>query len=104
MFMNTEAKFSPHEEALQARLRHKKYAQAYLKASMEQSGAEGPQILLLALRRIAEAHGMKRLAEAVELPLAHLDQLLSADGNPTLDVLLKILNAFGLTLSVADPG
>ncbi len=102
--MHSEAKFSAHEEALQARLRHKRYAQAYLKASMEQSGAEGPQILLLALRRIAEAHGMEQLAEVIELPLPDLEQLLSTDGNPTLDVLLKILNAFGLTLSVADPG
>lgn len=102
--MNKEPKISsvPYEDGLRDRLRNKKYALAYLKASMEQSGMDSPHIVLLALRRIAEVHGMAWLSKEVGVPRPSIYQMLSEDGNPTLYVFVKILGALGFELSVED--
>jgi probable addiction module antidote protein len=102
--MNKELRVSsvPYEDGLHERLRSKKYALAYLKESMEQSGMDSPHIVLMALRRIAEVHGMAWLSKEVGVPRPSIYQMLSEEGNPTLSVFVKILGALGFGLSVDD--
>ena len=55
----------------------------------------------IALRTVAEAlGGMAALAERTGLSRETLYRTLSKDGNPRLDTLAALLNAFGLRLTV----
>ena len=78
------------------------FAVEYLKAAMaEADEKDGKEILLNALRQIAEAHGgMAKVAEASGIPRESLYRALSAKGNPTLSTLLAVLHAVGLKLSI----
>ena len=56
--------------------------------------------LMLALRRIAAAHGMKDVAETAQLnPKTHY-RTLSSSGNPELKSFQAILGAMGMRLAV----
>ena len=52
----------PYKEGLLEDLRDPSEAVAYLTAALEDGS---PNVFLLALRDVAEAHGMKRLAEGI---------------------------------------
>jgi probable addiction module antidote protein len=67
---------------------------------LEQS--ETAEELLLGLRRVAEAHGMSRVAAAAELSRESLYRSLSAEGNPRLSTLVAVLRVAGLRLSVRE--
>ena len=54
----------PYKEELLEDLRNPSEAAAYLTAALEDGS---PDVFLLALRDVAEAHGMKRLAEGAQL-------------------------------------
>jgi probable addiction module antidote protein len=73
-------------------------AAAYLDAVMEM---EDPVAVLLALRQVAQAHGMAEVARRAEVGDKTLFKALSETGNPTLDTVTKVLHAVGLRLSVA---
>ena len=73
-------------------------AGSYLREVLEQS--DTPEELLLGLRRIAEAQGMARVAEAARLSRESLYRSLSAAGNPRLSTLVAVLRVAGLKLSV----
>ena len=92
----------PHDEAVVELLREDPaFADEYLAASMEAIDEPGGQeALLQALRHVAEAQGMAKVAERAGLPRESLYKSLSAKGNPTLKTLLAVLNAAGLHLSV----
>ena len=92
----------PHDEAVVELLREDPaFADEYLAASMEAIDEPGGQeALLQALRHVAEAQGMAKVAERAGLPRESLYKSLSAKGNPTLKTLLAVLNAAGLRLSV----
>ena len=82
------------------------FANEYLAAALEEADEPGGQpALLAALRHVAEAQGMAKIAERAGLPRESLYKSLSAKGNPTLKTLLAVLNAAGLRLSVTrgDP-
>ena len=88
----------PHDEAVVELLREDPaFADEYLAASMEAIDEPGGQE---ALRHVAEAQGMAKVAERAGLPRESLYKSLSAKGNPTLKTLLAVLNAAGLRLSV----
>jgi probable addiction module antidote protein len=70
----------------------------YLREVLEYS--DTPEVLLLGLRRIAEAQGMSRVAEAAGLSRESLYRSLSATGNPRLSTLVAVLRVAGLKLSV----
>ena len=53
-----------------------------------------------ALGVVARARGMMQLAKDTGLTREALYRMLSEDGNPTLDTLLKVSKAFGLQLTV----
>jgi probable addiction module antidote protein len=72
-------------------------AAAYLDAALEEGD---PQVFLLALRDVAEARGMGRLAEETKLNRESMYRMLSKQGNPRLTSLDAVLDALGLRLGV----
>lgn len=72
-------------------------AVAYIEAVME---LDDPAALLVALRQVAQAHGMAEVARRADVGDKFLFKVLSADGNPTLATVHKVLHAVGLRLSV----
>lgn len=83
--------------SLDAALRDPVEAAAYLEAVIEM---DDPAALLLALRQVANAHGMAEVARRAELGEKSLFKALSENGNPTIDTLHKVLRAVGLRLSI----
>ena len=70
---------------------------AYLEACMEEAG-DDPTYIAAALGTVARAHGMMRLAKETGLTREGLYKALSADGNPSLGTVLKVVKALGLKL------
>ena len=85
----------PHDAAVVELLKaDPEFANEYLAAALEESDEPGGQAALLAaLRHVAEAQGMAKIAERAGLPRDSLYKSLSAKGNPTLKTLLAVLNA-----------
>ena len=73
-------------------------AAAYVEAVLE---LDDPAALLVALRQVAKAHGMAEVARRADVGDKTLFKALSANGNPTLSTVYKVLHAVGLRLSVA---
>lgn len=74
---------------------------AYLEAALE-DGA--PAVVATALGDIARARGMTDVARETGLGRESLYKALSADGNPELSTLLKVVRALGLRLRVGRSG
>lgn len=76
--------------------------EGYLQAIMEEYQTFGdPQVVLLALRTVAEAAGgISVLAKRIDIEPEVLSQELSSDKALTIDLLKTILNAFGCRLSI----
>ncbi len=72
-------------------------AAEYLNAALEE-GDES--VFLLALRDVAEAHGIAKLAEQANLNRESAYKMLSEQGNPRLSSLWALLDSIGLRLSV----
>src|SRR5689334_21701582 len=78
----------------------REFAIEYLKAALEES-ADDPRVLLVALRRLAEARGgVAKIAKAAGIERESLYRALSAKGNPRLSTLVPVMKAMGLKLSV----
>ena len=60
----------------------------------------GHRIYLAALRTVAEAKGMARLAKAAGVPRESLYRALSSSGNPRFSTLHAVLQAAGLKMAV----
>jgi probable addiction module antidote protein len=87
-----------HRERLVAELRADgDLAAQYLNAAAED---DDPRVYLSALRTVAEAQGMAKLAKAAGVPRESLYRALSADGNPRFSTLQAILRAAGFRMSV----
>jgi probable addiction module antidote protein len=71
---------------------------AYLEACMEEAG-DDPAFIAVALGNIARAHGMVQLAKKTGLTREGLYKALSADGNPSLGTILKVMKALGMKLT-----
>lgn len=71
----------------------------YLRAALEDS--DEPGVLLIALRRVAEARGgVAKIAKAAGVERESLYRALSAGGNPRLSTLSAVTRAMGLKLTV----
>jgi probable addiction module antidote protein len=70
----------------------------YLEAVLEEGD---PALVAHALGIIARAKGMAKIARATGLGRESLYKALSADGNPELATVLKVMRALGLKLKVA---
>lgn len=87
-----------HEEAtIESFKQDPDYAAEYLNAVLEDGDQEE---LMLALRRIASAFGMKDVAENANLNPKTLYRTLSSAGNPELKSFQAILGAMDMRLAV----
>jgi probable addiction module antidote protein len=91
-----------HDEYMIRKLRENpNFAGEYLKAALEDT--EEPGVLLIALRRIAEARGgIAKVAKAAGIERESLYRALSAKGNPRLSTLVAVTKAVGLKLTVEN--
>jgi putative addiction module killer protein/probable addiction module antidote protein len=89
-----------HDEATVRELRNNpEFAAEYLRAALED--ADEPSVLLIALRRIAEARGgLAKVAKAAGIERESLYRALSERGNPRLSTLVAVTKAVGLRLTV----
>jgi probable addiction module antidote protein len=88
-----------HEEAMARRLRRDSaFAAEYLRAALEDQ--DEPRVLLIALRQLARAHGIAKVAKAAGIQRESLYRALSARGNPRLSTLVAVIRAVGLRLTV----
>lgn len=86
-----------YEEGLKAALADPDEAAAYLNAALEENDQE---VFLLALRDIAEARGVSKVAQQATLNRENLYRMLSPVGNPQLSSLNALLRSLGLRLAV----
>ena len=87
-----------HRERLIGELRaDSRLAAEYLNAAADDKDR---RIYLAALRTVAEARGMAKVAKAAGVPRESLYRALSPGGNPRLSTLHAILKAAGLKLAV----
>src|ERR1035438_6788415 len=90
-------KISSYRDALLESLKDPDEAREYLNAAFEDSR----EAFLKALKNVAQAHQMAKVAREAGVQRETLYRSLSEDGNPTLDTLYSVLGAVGLTLNVA---
>ena len=92
-----------HDEAIIRRLRKdSEFAVEYMRAALEEGDEEqdGAQVLLTALRQLAQAQGIAKVAKAAGIERESLYRALSARGNPRLSTLFAVTRAIGLRLTV----
>ncbi len=89
-----------HDEATVRELRENpQFAAEYLRAALDDDGE--PAVLLVALRRVAEARGgIAKVAKAAGIERESLYRALSLHGNPRLSTLVAVAKAVGLKLTV----
>ncbi|MBL7221451.1 MAG: putative addiction module antidote protein [Phycisphaerae bacterium] len=95
--MKTKRKTADYDLGLKEDLTDPDEAAAYLNAALEGS-AQG--VFLLALRDVANARGLTRLAREASLNRENLYRILSGEGNPRLSSLKALLDSMGLKLAV----
>lgn len=89
----------PHDETIIRRLKKDpEFAAAYLNAALEDEAA--PRVLLIALRHVAQARGIAKVAKAAGIERESLYRALSLRGNPRLSTLVAVTKAIGLRLTV----
>lgn len=88
-----------HDEVMVRRLRKDPaFAAEYLKAALDEE--DEPGVLLIALRRLAQAQGIAKVAKAAGIERESLYRALSAKGNPRLSTLVAVTRAIGLRITV----
>lgn len=88
-----------HDETIVRRLKNDpEFAAEYLKAALEDE--DEPRVLLVALRQLAEAQGIAKVAKAAGIQRESLYRALSPRGNPRLSTLVAVTRAIGLRLTV----
>ncbi len=86
-----------YEAGLKEALTNPEEAAAYLNAALEDGSQE---VFLMALRDVAEAHGLADLARKSSLNRENMYRILSDRGNPQLASLKALLDALDLRLAV----
>jgi len=91
----------PYEESLLKSLQDPNEAAEYLNASLEEAmETDDIQLFLLALKDIAKAKGMSRVAGLAKLNRESMYKMLSRHGNPEFGSLWNLLNSLGLKFSI----
>ncbi len=87
-----------HDEAMSRELRENPdFAARYPRAAMEEE--DEPRVLLVALRRAAEARGLAKVAKSAGIERESLYRALSPRGNPRFSTLVAVARAMGLKLT-----
>jgi probable addiction module antidote protein len=95
-----KASISNHDAMLRELRDDPEYAAEFVKVALEEM--EDPETCaaaLLALRTVAEAYGMAKVAEEAGIQRESLYRSLSPSGNPTLKTLMAVMKAVGLRIS-----
>lgn len=96
--MKRRASISHHEAIVRRLRKDPDFAAEYVKAALEDEGE--PRVLLIALRHLAQARGVAKIAKAAGIERESLYRALSARGNPRLSTLVAVTRAIGLKLTV----
>lgn len=88
------------QDDLLLKLKDSEFAATYLKASLDETLQDGcTEAFLLALRNVVEARSkVSAVAQQADVNRQHLYKLLSGEGNPTLETMIAILGAVGLSI------
>ncbi len=86
-----------YDAGLQEDLHDPAEAAAYLNAALDDGSQE---VFLMALRDVAKAHGLTRLARETTLNRENMYRILSEKGNPQLSSLKALLDSLDLKLSI----
>jgi probable addiction module antidote protein len=86
-----------YEEGLRRDLAEPEEAAAYLNAALEDGSKE---VFLMALRDVAEARGIAKVARESLLNRENIYRILSTRGNPQLTSLKVLLDTLGLKLAI----
>jgi probable addiction module antidote protein len=95
MATSSDTKLHTYPWSLEDSLKNDEDIAAYLDAVIEDGDS---QLLLDALGLVARRRGMTELARKTGLSRESLYRALSADGDPQLSTLLKVVGALGLRL------
>ena len=87
---------SPHRDLVLEHLQDPRSAASYLNAALDDSD----EMFLVALRDVAEAYKMAKVAAGAGVSRESVYRMLSETGNPTYANLLGILRSLGLRLAV----
>jgi probable addiction module antidote protein len=98
--MNMPKRVKDYEEGLIEQLKDAEFAAEYLNASLEDADVGADERFLMALRQVAQAHGMAAVAEKSGMARQAMYRTLSESGNPELSTLKALLDAMGLKLAV----
>ncbi|MBI2519020.1 MAG: putative addiction module antidote protein [Bdellovibrio sp.] len=82
------------------KLKDIEFSVEYLNASLEDSDEGSDERFLMALRQVAQAHGMTAIAERSGMARPALYRALSESGNPEFLTLKALLDSLGLKLAV----
>jgi len=85
-----------HREVLTERLANPEVARHYLNAAMDNS----PEAFLKALKNVAQARQMTKVAKEAGVQRETLYRSLSESGNPTFDTLSSVLRALGFRMQI----
>jgi probable addiction module antidote protein len=86
-----------YKDGLSNRLQDPEYASEYLNEALKEDSQE---LFMLALRDVATAVGFANAARESKLNRETMYRMLSEKGNPNLSSLNKLLDTFGLSLTV----
>ena len=90
-----------HDDFLVESLQDPKEIAAYLNVALEDAFEEGDfRLFLLALRDVAVAKGMRKIASKAKLNRESLYRMLSDQGNSELSSLWALLKTMGIKLTV----
>ena len=89
-----------YETDLIKELKNPEEAAAYLNAHLGEDSQDSEELFLLALRDVAQAHGIVNIAERSNLGRESIYKTLSSEGNPKFYTLKSILKSMGLKLFV----
>ncbi len=98
--MAKRSKKSSYIDDLHNRLKDPAYAAEYLNSVLAETNEGEDAAFLLALRDVAEALQMSKVAVAAGVNRENLYRMLSVRGNPRLSTLMAVMKALGLHLSV----
>ncbi|MGH9899979.1 MAG: addiction module antidote protein [Pyrinomonadaceae bacterium] len=88
-----------YDDVIREELKDPEHAALYLSEAMKDMD---DRVFLLALRRVAEAHGMTKVAKKAERNRVSLYKTLSGNSKPQLDTIMAILSAVNLELSISS--
>ncbi len=89
--------YKDYETGLLDSLKDKDEAAAYMNAALEDGSQDA---FLMALKDVANAHGLTNLARDTSLNRENMYRILSSKGNPKLSSLYTLLDSLGLKLAI----